>query len=187
MAHREIILEAARQLFAEKGLGAEMREIAEHAGVGVGSIYRHFDSREGLDRAVKEAAGEDLVQRLHVAAGEKDPKLALREMIDASAGLFERFGVLTEVMLRGRINELPNQKKGAFPDLHTDPDRSRLAAGNRRRLLSVGSRRCRRDRGVRVDLPIRHVARAGIETDLQRRRDAVADFFLAAIAAPGQS
>ncbi|MGD0115199.1 MAG: TetR family transcriptional regulator [Dehalococcoidia bacterium] len=186
VAHREIILEAARQLFAEKGLGAEMREIAEHAGVGVGSIYRHFDSREGLIGAVKEAAGEDLVQRLHVAAGEKDPKLALREMIHASAGLFERFGVLTEVMLRGRINELPNQKKGAFPDL-TDPIAAVLQRG-----IEDGSFRSDLDVAVAI-AAFASIFQSGMLLALASRRtysgaaDAVADFFLAAIAAPGQS
>ena len=74
VANRESILEAARQLFAEKGLAAEVREIAERAGVGVGSLYRHFDSREGLVRAVMEAAAEELVQSLRVAAGQKKRK-----------------------------------------------------------------------------------------------------------------
>jgi len=184
MANREAILEAARQLFAEKGLAAEIREIAERAGVGVGSLYRHFESREGLIRAVMQAAAEDLVQRLHVAAGQKDPKAALREMIHAAAGLFERFGVLTEVMLRGQTNELPDHKTEAFPDLMD------LTASVLQRGIEDGSFRSDLDVPVAI-AALASIFESGMLLALASRRtysraaDALADFFLAAIAAPG--
>ena len=186
VANRESILEAARQLFAEKGLAAEIREIAERAGVGVGSLYRHFDSREGLITAVRQAAVEDLVQRLHVAAEQKDPTAALREMIHASAGLFERFGFLTEVMLRGQIDELPNPRREAPPNL-TDPIAAVLQRG-----IEDGSFRSDLDLAVAI-AALASIFQSGMLLALASRRtysgaaDAVADFFLAAIAAPGQS
>lgn len=185
VANREAILEAARQLFAEKGLAAEIREIAERAGVGVGSLYRHFESREGLIRAVMQAAAEDLVQRLHVAATERDPKVALREMIHAAAGLFERFGVLTEVMLRGQTNELPDHKTEAFSDLMD------LTASVLQRGTEDGSFRSDLDVPVAI-AALESIFESGMLLALASRRtysraaDAVADFFLAAIAAPGQ-
>jgi AcrR family transcriptional regulator len=186
VANRESILEAARQLFAEKGLAAEIREIAERAGVGVGSLYRHFDSREGLITAVRRAAAEDLAQGLHVAAEQKDPKVGLREMIHASAGLFERFGFLTEVMLRGQVNELPNHKTEAPPDL-TDPIAAVLQRG-----IEDGSFRSDLDVPVAI-AALASIFQSGMLLALASRRtysgaaDAVADFFLTAIAAPGQS
>ena len=184
LANREAILEAARQLFAEKGLAAEIREIAERAGVGVGSLYRHFESREGLIRAVTQAAAEDLVQRLHVAAGQKDPKAALREMIHAAAGLFERFGVLTEVMLRGQTNELPDHKTEALPDLID------LTASVLQRGIEDGSFRSDLDVPVAI-AALSSIVQSGMLLALASRRtysgaaDAAADFFLAAISAPG--
>jgi len=58
VANRERILEAARIVFARRGLDAEVREIAEEAGVGIGTLYRHFGSREGLLMALKQETKE---------------------------------------------------------------------------------------------------------------------------------
>ncbi len=183
VANRESILEAARQLFAEKGLSAEIREIAERAGVGVGSLYRHFDSRDGLITAVRQAAAEELAQRLNVAAEREDLRVALREMIHASAALLERFGFLTEVVLRGQIDELPNHKREAPPHL-TDPIAAVLQRG-----IEDGS--FRSDLDVAVALAaLASIFQSGMLLALASRRtysgaaDAVADFFLAAIVAP---
>jgi AcrR family transcriptional regulator len=50
--NREQILRAARDTFAPEGSGAASDEIARRAGVGVGTIYRHFVTKEGLLQAV---------------------------------------------------------------------------------------------------------------------------------------
>jgi AcrR family transcriptional regulator len=42
------ILEAARAVFGEVGLGAPMREVARHAGVGPATLYRHFPTKRAL-------------------------------------------------------------------------------------------------------------------------------------------
>lgn len=46
------VVQAAREVFASSGIDAPMREIAEKAGVGVGTIYRHFPQRADLIAAV---------------------------------------------------------------------------------------------------------------------------------------
>ena len=46
------VVQAAREVFASSGVDAPMREIAEKAGVGVGTIYRHFPQRADLIAAV---------------------------------------------------------------------------------------------------------------------------------------
>lgn len=46
--NRERILVAAREVFAEQGLGASTEEVAKRAGVGVGTLYRRFPSRSDL-------------------------------------------------------------------------------------------------------------------------------------------
>jgi AcrR family transcriptional regulator len=46
--NRETILAAARELFAEHGSTTQMDEIAARAGVGVGTVYRHFPTKEAL-------------------------------------------------------------------------------------------------------------------------------------------
>ncbi|UNO40921.1 TetR/AcrR family transcriptional regulator [Streptomyces sp. MST-110588] len=49
--NRALVLEAARSAFEEQGLGVPLDEIARRAGVGAGTVYRHFPSKEALFRA----------------------------------------------------------------------------------------------------------------------------------------
>lgn len=46
--NRARILDAARAVFGEEGLGAPMREVARHAGVGPATLYRHFPTKRDL-------------------------------------------------------------------------------------------------------------------------------------------
>ncbi len=46
--NRERILESARAVFAESGADAQIDDVARHAGVGVGTVYRHFPTKEAL-------------------------------------------------------------------------------------------------------------------------------------------
>src|SRR5215212_8428595 len=46
--NRQRILEAARELFAARGLGVTLNDVAHHAGVGVGTVYRRFPDKEVL-------------------------------------------------------------------------------------------------------------------------------------------
>jgi AcrR family transcriptional regulator len=46
--NRERILESARTVFAEYGADAQMDDVARQAGVGVGTVYRHFETKEAL-------------------------------------------------------------------------------------------------------------------------------------------
>ena len=46
--NRERVLQAARQAFAESGYGVPLDEIAARAGVGPGTVYRHFPARAAI-------------------------------------------------------------------------------------------------------------------------------------------
>lgn len=54
LRNRERVLEAARDLFATKGLEPSLNDVAHHAGVGVGTVYRRFASKEELLEAIFE-------------------------------------------------------------------------------------------------------------------------------------
>lgn len=69
--NRRALLEAAREVFAEGGLDAPMSRVAQVAGVGQGSLYRHFPDR--LDLAL--SVFEDNVLRLEVLAAKPDSTL----------------------------------------------------------------------------------------------------------------
>jgi len=51
-ANHEKLVAAARELFADKGTSAPLEEVAERADVGIGTLYRHFPTRQALLEAV---------------------------------------------------------------------------------------------------------------------------------------
>jgi len=51
-ANRDKLVAAARELFTERGTSAPLEDIAERAGVGIGTLYRHFPTRKALLEAV---------------------------------------------------------------------------------------------------------------------------------------
>ena len=55
------LLDAAKAAFAEKGSAASLDEIARAAGVGIGTLYRHFPTRDALIEAVYRNETEQLV------------------------------------------------------------------------------------------------------------------------------
>ena len=59
--NHELLVAAAREVFAERGVEASLEEIARRAGVGVGTLYRHFATREALVEAVFERRIGELV------------------------------------------------------------------------------------------------------------------------------
>ena len=66
--NRARILEAARTVFAERGLEATLDQVAARAGVGVGTVYRRFPDKEALVEALFEQ-GVDGIVELAVQAG----------------------------------------------------------------------------------------------------------------------
>ena len=67
------ILTAAEAVFALKGLGASAEEIARIAGVGIGTLYRHFATIEVLRDAVFAGRMRRLADRADLASREPDP------------------------------------------------------------------------------------------------------------------
>jgi AcrR family transcriptional regulator len=61
----ERLLAEARVVFTEQGVGAPLEEIARRAGVGIGTLYRHFPTREALMEAVYSDQVEALAQRAY--------------------------------------------------------------------------------------------------------------------------
>jgi AcrR family transcriptional regulator len=78
----ERVLHAAHELFAERGPDVRMEEVAQRAGVGVGTIYRRFRSKEELFAAVSQAACADAHDTLQAAAHAVcDPAGKLRALV----------------------------------------------------------------------------------------------------------
>jgi AcrR family transcriptional regulator len=75
------LLEAAKTLFAEKGPRASLDEIARTAGVGTGTFYRHFPTRDALIAAVYRNETERLVAAAECLGRSQPPLTALREWL----------------------------------------------------------------------------------------------------------
>src|SRR3954454_18701814 len=71
--NRRRILDAAAELFAEKGLSVGLDEIAHHAGVGVGTAYRRFASKDELSDALFEQELAEIIEIADEAAAHEDP------------------------------------------------------------------------------------------------------------------
>lgn len=82
--NRARLIEAARELFAERGLHVTMDEIARHAGVGVGTAYRRFASREELIGALFDDRIEQVLANAETAVADPDPWHGLVTMIESS-------------------------------------------------------------------------------------------------------
>jgi AcrR family transcriptional regulator len=88
--NRQQVLRTARHLFAAHGLGVSLDEIARRAGVGPGTVHRHFPTKDALYLAVATDMLERLVAQAEKLAATDDP-----------AALF---GLLSRMMAAGADN-----------------------------------------------------------------------------------
>lgn len=122
------VIRAARELFAVHGLGVGFNDIAHHAGVGVGTVYRRFPDKTTL---VREALQDELAQILEVAdeALAAEPawdglmllvghvadllaaNLGLRDVALGPGQLSEDFGDVAE-RVAGHVEELLERAQG---------------------------------------------------------------------------
>ena len=141
--NRTRLLEAARELFAHRGLAVTMDEIARHAGVGVGTAYRRFASREALIAALFDDRFEQVVANAERALDDPDPwhglvgfldrmmamqakDRGLKELLHAPVELRERM-----VTVRERMNPLVEEifaRAQASGDLRADVEPMDLPA-----------------------------------------------------------
>ncbi|HEX8083957.1 MAG TPA: helix-turn-helix domain-containing protein [Solirubrobacteraceae bacterium] len=96
--NRRRILDAARAVFAEHGLGVGVDAVAREAGVGVGTLYRRFPTKQDLLRAIVEDRVEQLVARLEAAAAVDDPWDSFAAAAEAFAGAIARDRAFFEVV-----------------------------------------------------------------------------------------
>ncbi len=84
--NRRRLLDAATQMFCERGLDVGVGEIAQAAGVGRGTLFRNFPSKEHLIAAIVVERISESISRGRQALASADPAEALFELIDQSVG-----------------------------------------------------------------------------------------------------
>ena len=70
------VLQVAQEVFAAEGLGVPIDEIARRAGLGVGTLYRHFPTKEALLEAILVARMEQVTTDARALAESEDPGAA---------------------------------------------------------------------------------------------------------------
>ncbi|GAA2270554.1 TetR/AcrR family transcriptional regulator [Glycomyces scopariae] len=111
--NRARILEAANRQIMSRGPEAPMEAIAEDAGVAVGTLYRHFPTKQDLVRAILEARFDYMTAEAEAAA----------ERVAAGARALTEFTAFARLILEGAADDLA--VKTAARGLGTEPDYAR--------------------------------------------------------------
>lgn len=120
-ANRARILASARILFAEHGLDTPLDHVARHAGVGSGTLYRHFPHRDDPVVAVFIEELTDQVAAIDAALADPDPWPAFHRYVTATAQVQASNRALAELLATG----------------HRDPKLTRVHDQGRARLVEL--------------------------------------------------
>lgn len=111
--NRERVVEAARKLMATEGLDAGMDEIARAAGVGVGTVYRHFPTKDALIEALADQRFARLAEWAKEALADPDPWAGFERFLRRGAELQASDAALVEVMRsRGEVMREAAERHG---------------------------------------------------------------------------
>ncbi len=96
--NHKLVIDAAHKLFAKHGLEAQIDDIARAAGVGVGTVYRHFPNKEDLLEALMDERFERVAERAREGIEADDPWEAFVDFIRYCAQIQADDQALSEVM-----------------------------------------------------------------------------------------
>jgi AcrR family transcriptional regulator len=196
--NRRRVLDAAEALFAEAGNGATIEDIAKRAGVGVGTVCRHFPTKQALLDEVLTESFRELVADADAALASDEPAVAFEQFVHQLAGHQARRRMLAEQMatelelppaaielrsaMRAGITELLGraQAAGAIRADISPADTAMLFAGIAQITAIAGGSAAIRDRYVTVmldglrpeaatPLPGRPLQYRDVDTLLQKR------------------
>ncbi|MEU4315170.1 helix-turn-helix domain-containing protein [Nocardia sp. NPDC024068] len=100
--NQQRIVDAARELFADRGLEITLDEVADHAGVGVGTVYRRFANKRELVAAVFAVHIEEFTRAAEDALGADDPWEGLVRLFEYACRHMATNRGFSEVMLELR-------------------------------------------------------------------------------------
>lgn len=102
-ANLERILRSAKVVFAEQGLEAKLADVAKHAGVGVGTVYRRFASKDELIQALFLSRVNDIVVIADSALANDDPWAGLVSFLQQSAQKLADDQGLRDLLISGHV------------------------------------------------------------------------------------
>jgi AcrR family transcriptional regulator len=108
LRNRERLIEVAKEVLGQGGPGASLEAVARQAEVGIGTLYRHFPTREALFQAVYRHEVEQLIKLAADLETQTDGVEALRAWMHASVAL-----VATKRGLLGALSVVPTEASKA--------------------------------------------------------------------------
>jgi AcrR family transcriptional regulator len=117
--NRALLVAAAREVFREEGVEARLEEVARRAGVGAGTLYRHFPTREALVEAILAERIDEFATLATSALDQTDAWEGLVGLLEAILELQRGDRVLKEVFVRyppdeSNLTESRQQIRGLF-------------------------------------------------------------------------
>jgi len=104
--NREVLLRAAREVLAERGVDAEITEIAARAGVGAGTIYRNYRNRDALILEIaREMVYKTSAELLAIVTDVRDARESVARAIEVGFRRVEEYGLLTIQLVAGSAPE----------------------------------------------------------------------------------
>jgi AcrR family transcriptional regulator len=97
--NRQRILQAASEVFTERGLDVSLDEVARYAGVGVGTVYRRFRTKEDLVEALFVDRIEEVAALAEEATRSADPWSGLACFMEEAATMLARDHGLRQIMM----------------------------------------------------------------------------------------
>jgi AcrR family transcriptional regulator len=101
--NREAIVKAARKVFSDKGQDAQMDDIARRAKVGVGTVYRHFPTKEALLEELVRETFRELAQMWLEALERPDAWATFSDLMFRAAELHAGDRAFTEVIAEAKM------------------------------------------------------------------------------------
>jgi AcrR family transcriptional regulator len=118
---RELLVHAAREVFAERGLEASLDDVAHRAGLGIGTAYRHFPNKYELAKAIFAQAVDQIVALAERAAAMDDPWDGIVCFLVGTAHALSSDGGLRELLLGvlddERVAQVNDRLSGPLRDL----------------------------------------------------------------------
>jgi AcrR family transcriptional regulator len=133
-ANRQRIVDAALDLFAHRGLEVSLDEIARHAGLGVGTVYRRFPSKEALVEALFEQRILEIIQFAQDALEIEDRWEGFQYLVEGICSMEVADHGLRDVILRGDYlrDRITTLKREILPFIETLVERAKAEGGLRK-------------------------------------------------------
>lgn len=112
--NRAMILTAAHEVFAEEGLEVQTQVVARRAGVAVGTVFRHFPTKEALIESVGAMQLRSVLKRCRQALEEADPPGAFERLVWHLTGQYQLYRAVPPALANDDSPEIEESRRELY-------------------------------------------------------------------------